>query len=212
MAVSKLLHYAGSALLFIAMILTIVVDISAPVVKDISFVSLDLPGNADVQFGVFGYCYQGVTGSESTCSSASIGYDPAGVLERVADSAINNIRADGTKALSNVFVLHPVGTGVLFIAFILSLIAKSTVGGILATLAAAVATVINVVAVAVDFAVFSILLDEVKNGFGEGRYGNAIYIALAAAILSVISTVLMFATCCAGRRRRRRESRKMAQY
>jgi len=148
----------------------------------------------------------------STCSSSSIGYDPAGVLERVADSAFNNIRADGTKALTNVFVLHPVSTGVLFIAFILSLIAKSTVGGILATLAAAIAMVITIVAVAVDFAVFSILLDEVKNGSGDGSYGNAIWIALAAAILTLISTVLMFVTCCAGRRRRRRESRKMGQY
>ena len=62
--VSTFLHYAGSALLFIAMILTIVVDISAPVVKDISFVSLDLPGNTDAQFGVFGYCYQDRFGSK----------------------------------------------------------------------------------------------------------------------------------------------------
>ncbi|KAG9252115.1 actin cortical patch SUR7/pH-response regulator pali [Emericellopsis atlantica] len=212
MAVSIFLHYAGTAFLFMAMILTIVVDISAPVVKDISFVSLDLPGNADAQFGVFGYCYQGVVGSESTCSSASIGYDAAGVLERVDDTTFSNVRADGTKALTNVFVLHPVGTGVLFVAFLLSLIAKSTVGGILATLAAAVATVINIVAVAVDFVVFSVLLDEVKKGTGDGSYGPAIYIALVAAILSLISTVLMFVTCCAGRRRRRRESRKMAQY
>jgi hypothetical protein len=210
--VSTFLHYVGSALLFLAMVLTIVVDISAPVVKNISFVSLDLAGNADAQFGVFGYCYQGRTGSESTCSSSTVGYDPALVLERVDDSNFSNIRADSTEALTNVFILHPIGSGVLLLAFLLSLIASSTIGGIFATLVSALATVINVVAVAVDFAVFSILLNEVEKGSGSGKYGPAIYLALVAAILSLISTVLMFVTCCAGRRRRRRESRKMAQY
>jgi hypothetical protein len=212
MAIGTALHYVGSAILFIAMILTIVVDISAPVVQDISFVKLDLPGNADAQFGVFGYCYQASIGSESTCSSARLGYDPASILERVDDSSFSRIRADSTEALTNVFILHPIGTGVLLIAFLLSLIPKSTVFGILATLVSALATIINIVAVAVDFAVFSLLLSEVRDGSGSGRYGAAIWIALVAAILSLVATVLTFVTCCAGRRRRRRESKKMSQY
>lgn len=56
MAVGTFFHYVGSALLFVAVILTIVVDISAPVVKEISFVDLNLPGDNNAQFGVFGYC------------------------------------------------------------------------------------------------------------------------------------------------------------
>lgn len=64
MAVGTALHYVGSGLLFIAMILTIVVDVSAPVVKDISFLNLDLPGDANAQFGVFGYCSTNSNGGE----------------------------------------------------------------------------------------------------------------------------------------------------
>lgn len=56
MGVGGFFHYVGSAFLFIAMILTIVVDVSAPVVKDISFMNFDLSGSNDAQLGVFGYC------------------------------------------------------------------------------------------------------------------------------------------------------------
>lgn len=56
MGIGKAIHYIGTAFLFIAMILTIVVDISAPVVDSISFTKLDLPNGADARFGVFGYC------------------------------------------------------------------------------------------------------------------------------------------------------------
>lgn len=64
MGIGKAIHYVGSAFLFIAMILTIVVDISAPVVDSISFVELDLPGGADATFGVFGYCSRTRDGAE----------------------------------------------------------------------------------------------------------------------------------------------------
>jgi len=72
--------------------------------------------------------------------------------------------------------------------------------------------ILHPVAVIVDFVVFSLLLTEVDKGTGNGKYGAVIYIALVAAVLSLIGTILMFVTCCAGRRRRRRESRKMMQY
>ncbi len=49
-------HYIGTALLFVALVLTVVVDISAPVVNEISFLDLDLSGKNDATFGVFGYC------------------------------------------------------------------------------------------------------------------------------------------------------------
>jgi len=212
MAIGTIFHYVGSAVLFIAMVLTIVVDISAPVVNDLSFVNLNLPGDNNAQFGVFGYCSTAGIGGDSSCSTTQLGYDPAEVLERVDDANFSSARADSTAALTNVFILHPIGTGVLFIAFLLSFISGSTVGGIFATLVSGIAFVINAVAVIVDFVVFSLLLTEVDKGTGNGKYGAVIYIALVAAVLSLIGTILMFVTCCAGRRRRRRESRKMMQY
>lgn len=64
MGVGKAIHYVGSALLFIAMVLTIVVDISAPVTNTISFLNLDLPGGADARFGVFGSCWKATENAE----------------------------------------------------------------------------------------------------------------------------------------------------
>lgn len=62
MGIGKAVHFLGSALLFIAMILTIVVSVSAPVVKDITFVNLNLTGRADAYFGAFGYCTESSNG------------------------------------------------------------------------------------------------------------------------------------------------------
>lgn len=64
MGIGTALHYVGSVMLFVAMVLTIVVDISAPVVKNITFINLDLLGDADVRMGVFGYCTTGGNGGE----------------------------------------------------------------------------------------------------------------------------------------------------
>lgn len=148
----------------------------------------------------------------STCSSARVGYDPAQVLENIDDANFSSARAKSTEALTRVLVLHPVGTVVLFIAFLLSLLAGSTVGSILATLASGVAFLINAIAVIITFVTFHLLIREVNKGTGSASYGPAIYLSLVAAVLALVSTILMFVTCCAGRRRRHRESRKSLQY
>ncbi|KFH44759.1 pH-response regulator protein palI/prr-like protein [Hapsidospora chrysogenum ATCC 11550] len=212
MGIGTALHYVGSVMLFVAMVLTIVVDISAPVVKNITFINLDLPGDADARMGVFGYCTTGGNGGDLVCSRSRVGYDPAKVLEGVDDADFSWGRADTTEALTRVFILHPVGTGVLAIALLLSLLPGSTIASILAAVVSAVAFVINAVAVIVTFVVVNLLLGEVREGTGDGRYGNAVWISLAAAALSLIATILLLFTCCAGRRRRARENRKSVRY
>lgn len=146
------------------------------------------------------------------CSRSRVGYDPAKVLEGVDDADFSWGRADTTEALTRVFILHPIGTGVLAIALLLSLLPGSTIASILAAVVSAVAFVINAVAVIVTFVVINLLLGEVREGTGDGRYGNAVWISLAAAALSLIATILLLFTCCAGRRRRARENRKSVRY
>lgn len=209
MAVGKFFHYIGSAMLFIAMVLTIVVDVSAPVVNNISFAKVNLAGDATAKFGVFGYCSQGSNGDE-TCSNTRIGYNPATVLEDVGSGDIGTTRTDTTEALTRALILHPIGTVLLFFTFLLSLSSGSTVVGILTTLTSAVAFIINAVAVIVDFVIVSLLRKKVRDNGGDLMYGVAIWIALVAAALALIATVLMLVTCCSGRRRRRRESSKVA--
>jgi uncharacterized membrane protein len=146
------------------------------------------------------------------CSRSRIGYDPAKVLEGVDDADFSRGRADTTEALTRVFILHPIGTGILAIAFLLSLLPGSTITSILAALVSAVAFIVNAVAVIVTFVVINLLLGEVREGTGNGRYGNAVWISLVAAALSLIATILLLFTCCAGRRRRARENRKSVRY
>jgi uncharacterized membrane protein len=209
MGIGRFIHYLGSALLFIAMVLTIVVDISAPVVDSISFVELDLPGGADARFGVFGYCSKSRASADWVCTDASIGYDPASVIERVSAVNYSNARSDTIEALTRVLVLHPIGTAALFVAFLLSLAAGSTVISILAMLVSLVAFIINAIAVVIDFVTFTLLGNEINDLRGaDAAYGTAAWLALAAAVLALIATIIMFITCCAGRRSKKRDSRR----
>lgn len=206
MGVGKAIHYLGSAFLFIAMVLAIVVCISAPVTDTISFVSLNLP-QGDAKFGVFGYCSRPANGDWS-CSDSSIGYNPAKVIEDISTVDFSNARSDTVEALTRVLVLHPVGAAVLFIAFLLSLAAGSTIISILAMLVAAAAFIINAVALIIDFVAFTLLGNEINDhSSGDASYGPAAWLALVVAILALISTIVMLVTCCAGRRQKKRESR-----
>jgi hypothetical protein len=207
MGVGKVIHYLGSVLLFVAMILTIVINISAPVVDSISFTTLNLPGNADAKFGVFGYCSKGQSGGWS-CSDSTIGYNPAKVIEDINGGDFSRARGDTIEALTRVLVLHPIGTVALFLAFILSLIAGSTILSILATLVASAAFIINTIALVVDFVTFSLLGNEINDQEGSATYGSAAWLSLVAAVLALVATIIMFVTCCAGRRKKSRESRK----
>lgn len=209
MAVGKAIHYIGSAFLFIAMILTIVVDISAPVVDSISFVKLDLPNGADATFGVFGYCSRSSSNDDWTCSDSSIGYDPAGVIRDISSIRYSNARSDSVEALTRVLVLHPIGTASLFIAFLLSLASGSTILSILAMLVSLAAFIINAIALVIDFVLFTLLGNEINDARNaDAAYGPAAWLALVAGILALVATIIMFITCCAGRRRNKRASRK----
>lgn len=215
MGVGTIIHYFGSLVLFVAMVLTIVVDITSPTVRNLSFVNLDLEGENDATFGAFGYCWKGGQNNRDwTCSDTSIGYNPVSVLNTVDAATYSNIRADTARALTKVFILHPISTVLLGISFLLSLLNSSTLISLLATLTSALSFVICAIAVIIDFVAFRLLLSEINDadGNGEGKYGSAVWLALVAAIGALIGTIIMFVTCCAGRRRRKRESRKSAQY
>lgn len=215
MGIGSILHYAGAALLLIACILTIIVDISAPTVRNISFLNLDLQGENDATFGAFGYCWKGgMNNRDWTCSDSSLGYDPVRVLNTVDAGNFSNLRADSTEALTKALILHPISTVLLGIAFLFSLFNSSTLISLIATLTSAAAFVITAIATVIDFVLFSLLRSKINDADGNDKasYGSAIYLGLIAAALALIGTVIMFVTCCAGRRRRKRESRKMAQY
>ena len=80
MGVGTIVHYVGSLMLFVAMVLTIVVDITSPTVRNLSFVNLDLQGENDATFGAFGYCWKGGDNNREYVHSPMILAEPNTVL------------------------------------------------------------------------------------------------------------------------------------
>lgn len=63
MGFGTFVHHIGTLLLLVATVLLIVVDITAPVVNNISILKVDLGPTVvgtQVTFGTFGYCHRGV--------------------------------------------------------------------------------------------------------------------------------------------------------
>ncbi|KAF4965200.1 hypothetical protein FZEAL_10792 [Fusarium zealandicum] len=214
MGVGRFIHHIGAFLLLAATVLLIVVDITAPVVNNIALFKIDA-GSSGVSFGTFGYCITR-DNADDNCSKAQIGYNPAQVIQTAAgnnDVDFSGAGENAVKALTHVMVLHPIATGLCFIAFLLALFA-GPFGSLLSSLASLLAFLVTVVALACDFAGFSIVRHRVNRDSNSlnAQWSVAIWLVLAAAILALLGTILVFLTCCSGRRRRRRESSKMSAY
>lgn len=131
MARTGFIHHIGSFLLLVATVLLIITSISAPTVRSISMLRVEIDGglanrdNPVITFGTFGWCVQN-TGSSDSCSRAAVGYDPTPVIEGVIGSTrgdsdgdgnddidLNDYETGSSRALTHVMVLHPVAAGLV---------------------------------------------------------------------------------------------------
>ncbi|EEY14311.1 conserved hypothetical protein [Verticillium alfalfae VaMs.102] len=120
MGVLALVNHFGTFLLFLAMVLLIVSSITAPTVNSLSLFSVNLGSDSgDISFGTFGYCVHDVRGRG--CSRTSIGYSPTSILREVDGTDFSDWTESTSKALTNVMILHPIGAGIAFVGFALSL-------------------------------------------------------------------------------------------
>lgn len=109
-------------------------------------------------------------------------------------------------------VLHPIGAGLCFIAFLLAL-GAGIFGSLMSTLVSILAFIVTIVALACDFAGFAIIRRRInKDTTASASWSVGIWLVLAAAILCLIGMITVFITCCSGRRRKSREQKKMAAY
>jgi len=204
MGFGRFVHLIGSAFLLVATALLVVSCVSAPVIDQLAIFKVDLGSSnskgSSVVFGSFGYCVRGHGGF---CSSKQIGYDPAGLLERVDSTDFGHAARSTAKALTNVMVLHAVAAGFTFVAFLLSIF-SGIVGGFLSSIVAVAAFIITAVALVCDFVSWSIVRHDINKDHSsgsKGTYGPAIWCVLAAGVLSLIGAIIVFITCCAGRRK-----------
>ncbi|KAI0012711.1 pali-domain-containing protein [Xylariaceae sp. FL0662B] len=228
-------HHIGTLLLLAATVLLIITDISAPVVNDISILRVELNGNnrgslsssfddssSRITFGTFGYCLQDTTGNgDDACSRSQVGYDPAAVVTSQVQSVdFSSNAATALRALTRVMILHPIATGLAFIAFLLAL-GAGVLGGLLASLVSLLTFLVTLVALVCDFVAFGIVRNEVNDLFDDddnngtaaasAHWGPAAWTLLASAICSFLATFVVFFTCCSARIHRRREARGVAK-
>ncbi|XXH04273.1 hypothetical protein Hte_010687 [Hypoxylon texense] len=212
-------HHIGTFLLLAATVLLIITDISAPVVNNISMLKVNLDDrqtsvsrHPSVTFGTFGWCVQeALSSGQDVCSRRTVGYDPIAVVQdNVNNVDFSDYAADTSKALTRVMILHPIATGLAFIAFLLAL-GAGVVGSLLASLTSLLTFVVTLVVLVTDFVCFSIIKSEVNsaNNGSRAEWGAATWTTLVAAICSLLATVVVFFTCCSARLHRRRETRRV---
>ncbi|KAK0635631.1 pali-domain-containing protein [Bombardia bombarda] len=213
MANTGFFHHIGTFFLLAATVLLIVTCISAPVVHDLAILKVDLANHpssqhANVAFGTFGWCKNNL-GSDGgdDCSPSQLGYSPAAIMNQVDGTDFSDYASDTTRALTKAMVLHPIACGLNFIAFLLAL-GAGLVGSFLASMVALLAFLVTVVIMIIDFVMFSIVRSNVNddNTGANAHYGPAAWTILAAAICSLLGTIIVFFTCCSARLHKRRQT------
>ena len=112
--------------------------------------------------------------------------------------------ARSADALTRAFILHPVACALAFIAAICAFF--GILGGAIGSLIAAVAWIVTLVVMAIDFAAFGIIKNRVnKDGSGSHAYYSVgMWTCLAAMLLLFFGMIFVFFSCCSGRRERKR--------
>ncbi|PSR84162.1 SUR7/PalI family-domain-containing protein [Coniella lustricola] len=215
MAVTGFFHHIGTFFLLAATVLLLITTISAPVVNDIALLKVTLGNatsshNSEVSFGTFGYCVLNtayVNGGDS-CTHSHLGYNPADVMANIEGTSFGDGTTDSLKILTRTMVLHPISTGIAFIAFLLAL-GAGFIGSFLAAIVAVLAFLTTIVAMIIDFVMFGVLKSHINDSSDDSsgshaKYSVAIWTILAAAICLLIGSVIVFFTCCSARLHKKR--------
>jgi len=208
------LHWIGTAMIFIGAALLLVTSISAPVIADIGILKVSLTNKTDIRnsavtFGTFGHCVLDVppvTTDQDYCSKKAIGYKPAEIMSEIDGTSFSRVGTATADGLTNAFVLHPVASGLAFIAAFCAI--GGWVGSLIATFIAVVAWIVALVVMVLDFVVFGVIKNHVnKDGSGSHAfYSIGMWTTLAGMIVLFFGAIIVFVTCCTGRKDRSRTS------
>jgi len=220
MARTGAFHHVGTFLLFCAGVLLLITTISAPVVHDIGILKVTLTNqtnghNSSVSFGTFGHCIDDVAstgnGPDYYCTSKHVGYKPAIIMNEIDGTSFSNAAKDTVDHLTDVMILHPIACGLAFIAFLTAL-GAGMIGGLFASLIAAVTWLITLVVMVIDFVLFGIVKNHVnKDGTGsKAVYSVGMWTCLAAMVCLFFATFIVFFSCCSARRHNRDNRRSKA--
>ncbi|KAG5944473.1 hypothetical protein E4U53_006879 [Claviceps sorghi] len=204
MGFGRSVHHVGTFCLLVALVLLLVVTVTAPVVHGLSMMHVRLGRNTasaqEVTFGTFGYCVRGYRSSSDQCSHSHVGYNPAALMRSLDGTSFGTASADTIKGLTRVMVLHPIALGLCFIAMLLLCVSAGVLGSLLASLVSLLSFAATVVAMICDFVAFSTLKRHVNDHrVSRAEWGSGIWLVLVAAVLTLIGAAIVFVTCCCGR-------------
>jgi len=207
------LHHIASFCLFLAAILLLVVSVSSPVAHKIGFLKVvnlsnsGLNGGTDnkLVFGNWGLCIVKSNAADS-CTKPALGYNPIAEVIAVGAASGSDFSSNTQQAvrqLTRSFVLHPIACGLSVLAFIIG-----SAGGLFhnccAALTAALNCVVILVAMAIDFWLFS----RVRSGINDdsstaaiAQWASCIWLVMVAFLLSFVGMLLMLLSSCSSRDR-----------
>jgi len=220
-------------LLLAAFILLLLISLSTPIIKSIYLLKLvvDSTGlgftaNGNLRAGVWGYCVSGLRvsvlginrASASGCTKAKLGYRIDNAVARALglDDDLDRI----SKTITAVLVLHPIACGFSFVALVLALLAARPSRGttrfstLLTLIASLLAALVSTAVFIVDIILVAVVRSKVKDasdGNVDPKWGNAVWMALGAAVALWLS--LLFSACGLFQiRRQRRQAATTATY
>lgn len=149
-------------------------------------------------------------GNRDFCSGRHIGYNAAGLMTDIEQTSFSDASRATANGLTRVMILHPIATGISFIAFLLSC-GAGVFGSLLAALVSLLAFIVTIVVLICDFVLFGIIKDHVNSSSHDtsGSHANfsvAIWTILVAAICTLLGAVIVFFTCCSARLHKKRRN------
>ncbi|KAI7240512.1 hypothetical protein KC330_g1270 [Hortaea werneckii] len=216
---AKKLHWVGVYFLFVASILMLFVTLSAPIIDHLSLLRVSLNNGtlehpSSVTFGTYGYCILNVgeERNDDYCPRRNIGYSPSRTITAITASSahpFSEVSSGTATSLTCVMVLHPIITGLAFIAFLLSL-GSGLIGSLAGAFVAAIAWVLTLIALACDFSLFGIVrhhVNDYENGIrAHANFGGGMWLLLASFVLLFLGMVVVLFTCVSVRREKKRAS------
>jgi len=204
------ISFAAFVLLLIAFIIFLLVALSLPITKTVYLLKVTAAHNPNqpptniattLKFGVWGLCATSVLDGPKNygeCFGPQLGYTiPSSLIVLTGlDPSIIQILLN---ALVVLLVLHPVAASLSFLTFINSLFLGHHAVAIVALILAIVTSLISTAVFAIDLALVLVAKSNVKLikvGSFAVTSGNAVWMVLAATILTWVAVALLSARAC----------------
>ncbi|KAF9476630.1 hypothetical protein BDN70DRAFT_882166 [Pholiota conissans] len=196
---NKVLWMSGSALTFTALLLSILVSISLPFIKGLDIVRIisETPAGqtVHVKMGIWATCLYIDIGA-TFCGPKGLGYE-VGISTFTPIVETQAITATWTRS----FIIHPIATAFIFIAFLTTLSIRSTIN-IVAFGATLFAVLMELIAIIINVAVFAHTQSVANNA-----NINAVAVTSGGFWLSLVSLVLLIGASVAFYTGRRADSK-----